>query len=137
MDVSVSGVGLVVAEEVATGARLQVEFALPGLDGQVLPVAATVVVQSARPAPSAGWRLGTAITHVDSGGRHNLLRYCYVVHPCERLRESRLEAAEPEAGAEVIQMGPVPPAANAEKAGPAQRRPGRSADGRRGRAVRP
>ncbi len=88
VDVSVSGVGLVVAQEVATGARLQVEFALPGLDGQVLPVAATVVVQSARPAPSAGWRLGTAITHVDSGGRHNLLRYCYVVHPCERFAKA-------------------------------------------------
>jgi cellulose synthase (UDP-forming) len=130
VDVSVSGVGLVVAHEVAIGARLQVEFALPGLDGQVLPVAATVAVQSARPAPSAGWRLGTAITHADGGPRHNLIRYCYVVHPCQRLRESRLEAPEP--GAEVVPIGPVHPAANDDKAGQAQRRPaGLAAGGRR------
>jgi hypothetical protein len=102
VDVSVSGIGLVVADEIAAGTRLQVEFALPGLDGNVLPVAATVTVSSARPAPSAGWRLGTAVMHADDASRHNLVHYCYVVHPCERLRESRLEA--PERGAAVVRM---------------------------------
>ena len=109
VDVSVSGLGLVVAEEVTPGEHLQVEFALPGLDDQVLHLVATVTVQSARPVPSAGWRLGTTITYVGSSSRNNLVRYCYVVHPCERLRESRLGAEERRAA--VIPMGPVPPAA--------------------------
>jgi cellulose synthase (UDP-forming) len=109
VDVSVSGIGLVVADEVRPGTRLQVDFALPGLDDASLPVAATVTVQSARPVPPAGWRLGTTIASMDSGSRDNLVRYCYVVHPCTRLRESRLEAPRL-AAAPVIPMGPVSPA---------------------------
>ena len=62
VDVSVSGVGLVIAEEVAAGALLHVDFALPGLDDQPLAVAATVTVKSARQAPGGGWWLGTNIT---------------------------------------------------------------------------
>ena len=57
VDVSVSGIGLVVADEVAAGTRLQVEFALPGLDDEVLPVAATVTVSWSGPSrrPGGGW----------------------------------------------------------------------------------
>ncbi len=108
VDVSVSGVGLLVAEEVRPGTRLRVDFALPGLDNRSLSVAATVTVQSARPVPAAGWRLGTTISYIDSGSRDNLVRYCYVVHPCTRLRESRLGAPGP-AAAPVIPIGPASP----------------------------
>jgi len=108
VDVSVSGVGLLVAEEVRPGTRLQVDFVLPGLYDGSLPVAATITVQSARRAPSGGWRLGTTISYLDSGSRDNLVRYCYVVHPCTRLRQSRLEAPEPVA-APVVPIGPAHP----------------------------
>jgi hypothetical protein len=61
---------------------------------------------------------------------NNLVHYCYVVHPCERLRESRLEA--PERGAAVVPMSPVPPAANEEDDDRSQPRPtARAAGGRR------
>ncbi len=127
VDVSVSGIGLVVPDEVAPGTRLQVSFALPGLDGQDLPVTATVQVKSAWPAPAAGWRVGTVITHADDSSRRNLVSYCYVVHPCERLRESRLEAPVREAA--VVPMGPVPPAATGPADGHAQLRPAGTAAG--------
>jgi cellulose synthase (UDP-forming) len=91
VDVSVSGIGLLVADEITDGTLLRAEFVLPGLDGEPLAVAATVAVRSARPSPPAGWRVGTRIIDMDSPSRDNLVRYCYVVHPCERLRESRLE----------------------------------------------
>jgi hypothetical protein len=113
VDVSVSGVGLVVAEEVTPGGRLQVDFGLRGLDGEVLAVAATVTVKSARPDPGGGWRLGTNITYADSASHQNLVRYCYVVHPCERLRESRLEAPGP--GTTVVPIGAVAPTADGDR----------------------
>jgi cellulose synthase (UDP-forming) len=128
VDISVSGLGLVVAEEVAAGARLQVDFALPGLDDEALAVAATVIVKSARPAPGGGWRLGTNITYADSASHNNLVRYCYVVHPCQRLRESRLEAPRPAA---VVPIGPVLPAVEGDGAEQAQNAPARRAGGDR------
>jgi hypothetical protein len=115
VDVSVSGVGLVIAEEVAAGALLRVDFALPGLDDQPLAVAATVTVKSARQAPGGGWWLGTNITYADDASRDNLVRYCYVTHPCERLRESRLEPP----AATVVPIGVVAPPADGDDAGQA------------------
>jgi len=94
VDVSVSGVGLLVANEIETGSVLQLEFTLPGLDDTTLPVAVAVAVQSVRPDQSGGWRLGASIVETDGASRDNLVRYCYVVHPCERLRKSRLESQE-------------------------------------------
>jgi cellulose synthase (UDP-forming) len=91
VDVSVSGIGLLVATEIAEGTLLQVEFSLPGLDGGALPVAATVAARSARPDPEGGWRVGTRIVYMDDPSRDNLVVYCYVAHPFGRLRESRLE----------------------------------------------
>src|SRR5208283_5470254 len=92
VDVSVSGVGLLVANEIETGTVLRLEFTLPGLDDTTLPVAVAVAVQSVRPDQSGGWRLGASIVETDRASRDNLVRYCYVVHPCERLRKSRLES---------------------------------------------
>jgi hypothetical protein len=74
---------------------------------------ATVVVRSARPVPSGGWRLGTTIAQVDSSSRDNLVRYCFVVHPCVRLRESRLGAHEP-ASAPVVPISAVSPPPEAD-----------------------
>ena len=106
VDVSVSGVGLLVATEIEGGSLLHVEFALPGLDDGTLGVAFTAAVQSARPDKSAGWRLGASIVEIDGGSRDNLVRYCYVVHPCERLRKSRLESQE-QTTPSLIPMSPV------------------------------
>ncbi len=92
VDVSVAGIGLLVSTEVEKGSQLHLEFALPGLDGETLPVAGSVVVQSARPDQSGGWRLGTCVGEMSAGSRDSLVSYCYVVHPCERLRKSRLDA---------------------------------------------
>jgi cellulose synthase (UDP-forming) len=126
VDVSVSGVGLVIAEEVAAGALLRVDFALPGLDDQPLAVAATVAVKSARQAPGGGWWLGTNITSADDASRDNLVRYCYVVHPCVRLRESRLEATEP---AVVVPIRAAPRAGDGEDEGLAPQAPARRTAG--------
>ena len=49
VDVSLSGIGLVVGEKVEPGAHLQVDFALPGLDAKNLPVSLTAAVRSIRP----------------------------------------------------------------------------------------
>ena len=92
VDVSESGLGLLVAKEVEDGSLLRVEFELPGVDDTTLPVALTAAVHSARPDESGGWRLGASITEIDGESRRNLVRYCYVAHPWKRLRESRLEA---------------------------------------------
>src|ERR1019366_2249929 len=113
VDVSVSGVGLLVAEEIPLGTGLRVNFALPGLDDQALPVVATVVVRSARPGPSGGGRPGATIAQVDSSSRDTLVRYCFVVHPCVRLRESRLGAHEP-ASAPVVPISAVSPPPEAD-----------------------
>ena len=86
VDVSLSGIGLLASAEVEKGSRLHVESALPGLDGTTLPVSGTVVVQSARADESGGWRLGTTIVEMAAASRDNLVTYCHVVHPCERLR---------------------------------------------------
>jgi hypothetical protein len=51
-----------------------------------------VVVQSARADESGGWRLGTTIVEMGALSRDNLVTYCHVVHHCERLRMSHLEA---------------------------------------------
>ena len=130
IDVSVSGVGLVVAEEfaqgLAAGALLHVEFALPGLEDQLLAVAATVAVKSARPAPGGGWWLGTNITSADAASRDNLVRYCYVAHPCERLRASRLEPASP---APVVPIATVPRSGDGGGVGQPQGAPAGRASG--------
>ncbi|MGO9963548.1 MAG: PilZ domain-containing protein [Acidimicrobiales bacterium] len=98
VDVSLSGIGLLVSAAIEKGSLLHLESALPGLDGKTLHVAGTVVVKSARPDPSGGWRLGTTIVEMGACSRDNLVTYCYVVHPCQRLRMSRLEApAQPAA----------------------------------------
>ena len=58
----------------------------------------TAWVQSACPAPAAwrgqpgGYRSGLSTFGIDDDSRDNLVRYCYVVHPWERLRKGRLEA---------------------------------------------
>jgi hypothetical protein len=39
----------------------------------------------------SGYRLGLSTLEIDDSSRDNLVRYCYVVHPWERLRKSRLE----------------------------------------------
>ena len=94
VDLSLSGIGILVADRVAEGARLGVAFALPGLENKALPVRLTAVVRSARPDWSrggAGWRLGLSVVDIDDPSRDNIIRYCYVVHPWERLRRSRLE----------------------------------------------
>jgi cellulose synthase (UDP-forming) len=127
VDVSVSGVGLVAAEEVAVGALLEVDFTLPGLDDQLLAVAATVTVKSAHPASGGGWWLGTNITDVDSASRDNLVRYCYVAHPCQRLRESRLESP----AAAPVPIGAEAPTADGAGARQAQSEPARRAAGDR------
>ncbi len=69
-------------------------------------MAFTAAVQSARPDKSAGWRLGASIVEIDGGSRDNLVRYCYVVHPCERLRKSRLESQD-QTTPSLIPMSPV------------------------------
>ena len=94
VDVSMSGIGLLASTEIENGSRLQLEFTLPGLDDKTLPVVGTVVVQSGQADQSGGWRLGTSIVEMGADSRDNLVRYCYVVHPCERLRKSRLEAPQ-------------------------------------------
>jgi hypothetical protein len=45
-------------------------------------------VTSEKPA----WRLGASVIAIDEEARDDLVRYCYVVHPWERLRTARLEA---------------------------------------------
>jgi cellulose synthase (UDP-forming) len=101
VDVSLSGIGLLVGRQIERGMRLHVVFVLSGLEGKTLPVTLTAVVQSARPAwwmgadQPGGWRIGLSIVEIDDGSRDNLVRYCYVVHPWQRLRESRLEVQVP------------------------------------------
>ena len=51
-------------------------------------------MQSARADESGGWRFGTTIVEMGASSQDNLVTYCYVGHPCERLRMSRLEAPE-------------------------------------------
>ncbi|MGA3214754.1 MAG: glycosyltransferase family 2 protein [Acidimicrobiales bacterium] len=97
VDVSIAGVGLLIGKEIEVGTHLEVAFALQGLDGRSLPVDLTAAVRSARYASGteenpAGWRLGLSVLGIDDLSRDNLVRYCYVVHPWERLRKSRLEA---------------------------------------------
>jgi len=98
VDVSLSGVGIVMGDQIEAGTQLHVAFALPGLDDETLPVSLTASVQSARPAPRlgedkpGGYRLGLSTFGIDDVSRDNLVRYCYVVHPWERLRKGRLEA---------------------------------------------
>jgi len=100
VDVSLSGIGLVVGEDVEPGTELRVDFSLPGLDGKTLPVSLTAAVKSTRPATRtgddlpSGYRLGLFTLEIDDSSRDNLVRYCYVVHPWERLRKSRLEVEE-------------------------------------------
>ena len=102
VDVSLSGVGIVMGEHLEAGTQLDVAFALPGLDGKSLSVSLTACVQSIWPAPAVGgdhqggFRLGLSTIRLDEESRDNLVRYCYVVHPWERLRKGRLEA-EPSA----------------------------------------
>ena len=40
---------------------------------------------------TSGYRLGLSTLKIDNSSRDNLVRYCYVVHPWERLRKSRLK----------------------------------------------
>ena len=123
IDVSVSGVGLLVATEIEEGSLLHLEFALPDLDGGILTVTLAVAVQSVRSDQSAGWRIGASITEMDGASRANLVRYCYVVHPCARLRKSRLESQEQtvssliamDAGTSVIHAAKVDGAAMVER----------------------
>ena len=89
-------------------------------------MAATVAVKSARQAPGGGWWLGTNITSADDASRDNLVRYCYVVHPCVRLRESRLEATEP---AVVVPIRAAPRAGDGEDEGLAPQAPARRTAG--------
>jgi cellulose synthase (UDP-forming) len=104
VDISASGLALLIGKEVDEGTSLEVGFALPGLDGETLPVSLSAAVRSVRPSPGTEqdaprtWRLGLSVVGIEEGSRDNLVRYCYVVHPWERLRKSRLEArARPEA----------------------------------------
>jgi len=60
---------------------------------------------------------------MDGASRANLVRYCYVVHPCARLRKSRLESQEQtvssliamDAGTSVIHAAKVDGAAMVER----------------------
>ena len=98
VDVSLSGIGLLVSEEFQPGSRLEVAFSLPGLEGQSLPVSLTCSVRSVRPdstrvtGEKPAWRIGASVVAFDEESRDDLVRYCYVVHPWERLRTTRLEA---------------------------------------------
>ena len=98
VDISLSGIGLLAAEEFVPGNRLEVAFSLPGLNGEGLPVSLTCCVRSARPDSAGaygdkpGWRLGAEVVAIDQASRYSLVNYCYVVHPWERLRTVRLEA---------------------------------------------
>ncbi len=66
--------------------------ALPGRDGENLPGAGTVVVQSARADESGAGRLGTTVVEIGASSQDNLVTSCYVAHPCARLRMCRREA---------------------------------------------
>lgn len=66
--------------------------ALPGRDGENLPGAGTVLVQSARADESGAGRLGTTVVEMGASSQDHLVISCYVVHPCARLRMCRREA---------------------------------------------
>lgn len=115
VDVSLSGIGLLVARPLEEGTRLQVGFSLPGLDGRDLPVTMTACVRSVREASSteatqaARWRLGMAVAGIDSSSRDSLISFCYVAHPWERLRTSRLEARMTGSPPAILEAQPASP----------------------------
>ncbi len=100
VDVSTSGLGVLVGTQLALGTNVDVSFSLPGLEGETLLVTLVAAVCSVRPdwwmgqTQPPGWRLGLSVLGIDDGSRRNVVEYCFVVHPWARLRESLLEAED-------------------------------------------
>jgi hypothetical protein len=90
LDISTSGLALLVPVDVRPGARFRVLTRLPDARGVVHDVTLPIVVHSCRPMPADSddtqqFHLGAQFENLNEDARRWVLEYCAVAHPAGAL----------------------------------------------------